>query len=191
MRVIGDIHCNYDKYLSLVKEADKQGKYTVQLGDFGFDYQCLDRVDKSRHFVLLGNHENYNAIFPANVLYNFGLFNENCFYVRGAFSIDRQRRIEGISWFRNEELNYVESIACMKEYERIKPEIMFSHDCPTICLNNFKRGLPQSHTRRLLQELFEIHRPRMWLFGHHHVDVDFCIKNTRFIGLGELSYFDI
>lgn len=39
--------------------------------------------------------------------------------------------------------------------------------------------------------MFEMHQPRIWLFGHWHFDFDGVIDGTRFICLGELSYRDL
>lgn len=39
--------------------------------------------------------------------------------------------------------------------------------------------------------MLEIHRPKVWVFGHYHIDKDFELNGTRFICLNELSTIDV
>ncbi len=123
---------------------------------------------------------------------NYSHFPEgNIFTVRGAFSIDRIYRVAGIDWFENEELTYQEGLECFDEYVQIKPEIVISHDCPESIRQTFFGIFEKSNTSNLLQAMFREHRPKLWIFGHHHKHRDSNIFGTRFICLEELKTFEI
>jgi len=42
-----------------------------------------------------------------------------------------------------------------------------------------------------LQIMFDMHRPKLWIFGHYHQDFDDVIKGTRFVCLNELKTITI
>jgi hypothetical protein len=197
MRLIGDVHGYIDTYRNIIKDAE----YSVQLGDMGFgsDYdKLIEYVDCSRHKFIPGNHDNYNRLpphaFPRG--YDFVKFgNLEFFYVTGALSVDKRHRIKDISWWEQEELTYQEGNDMLSMYEKIKPDIILSHDCPqsVLCLvasNSMKIDM-LSYTSKLFQEMLNIHKPQLWCFGHHHYSRDVDIQNTTFQCIGELKYIDI
>ena len=131
---IGDVHGKYKEYLNKITEKE----YSIQLGDFGFDYSCLKHVDTTKHKILLGNHDNYDNI-PKHSLGDFGVYELlglKIFYIRGAYSIDKKYRIVGRSWWENEELNYTQCNDCIQLYKNTKPDMVISHDAPYYCLLN-------------------------------------------------------
>ena len=101
---IGDAHGKYDRYLQIAGERD----YTVQIGDLGFRYGCLDSLDPEHHKLVGGNHENYDTI--SNYPHYLGdcgfhtLDGTEFFYLRGAYSIDRDSRTIGVDWWAQEEI---------------------------------------------------------------------------------------
>lgn len=221
-RLVGDVHGIISHqakgrcYLSLIKKA----QYSIQLGDFGFDYRHLENVDATRHKILPGNHEEYNEIDSGkwpHFLSHFGVHKiplangeMNFFYIRGGLSVDRQWRIPNRDWFPQEQLNFEQATAAAKLYEEVKPEIVISHECPAeiielISGNSFK--LDPSYTAKLLQACYVFHQPKLWLFGHFHNNIRMhysgrgvtaCGKQidngprneTLFICLNELGYCD-
>jgi len=50
-----------------------------------------------------------------------------------------------------------------------------------------KHGDVESRTSRALQEMFEVHQPSVWYFGHFHIDSDFLIGGTKFHCLAEMA----
>ena len=205
IRVIGDIHCNLDggenneygkerSYFTLIEDAE----YSVQIGDFGFPippnnpsfHDKVATVDKTRHVAVLGNHDDYNQRI-ANELGDFGVHSfplENgkfeFFYMRGAFTPDFYRRIIGIDLWREEQLTDQEGWDVVKLYQKIKPSIVITHDCPEVCLYMFYGGnCKVDRTNRILQTCFEIHQPKLWIFGHHHRNWKYTYKDTLFICL--------
>jgi len=192
MIIIGDIHGKISEYQKIIEKHSS----SLQLGDFGFKSQYewyINNIDMNRHKIIMGNHDDTNYLKYTNGNFSYDVSNE-IFSIRGAMSIDKSKRISGIDWFENEELNYLESMEVMDEYEKIKPKIVVSHDCPAFVAEEFF-GFPQndinykSKTRTFLNVLYDIHKPELWIFGHNHKHIDSIINGTRFICLAELETF--
>lgn len=183
-------------YLGLAKAA----RYSVQVGDLGQDYTDMSLVEWDRHRVIAGNHDNLpkrTAHFLGDYgLHQFPLEHESFsfFYVRGAASIDRSTRIEGLNWWYEEELDEHQQELALEMYIRAKPRIVISHDCPEELLplvGSLKEDIPLSRTNRMLQRMLDAHSPQWWFFGHHHKNYVFQHPaGTRFVCLGSLAYFD-
>ena len=181
----------------------------------GYDYSDLKGLSLDHRFIG-GNHDHWDVIaLESNYLGRYGsdsLGGEKFFYVSGAFSIDKHRRQEAQlrgwpkTWFDNEELSYPEGKRCIKQYEKEKPDIVFSHDCPHVVSGLINRGNtktlrsygydPQKFvtiTQIILQQMFEIHKPKYWVFGHHHQDNSVMVEHyeTLFVCLNELSTLTI
>lgn len=220
LRVIGDVHGQIDSddlctrdaqaYLEIIAEA----QYSIQLGDMG-DAETYDkliaRVDPRRHRFLPGNHEQYHQLPP----HSLGDFGSVCwggvdlFFVRGARSADREtlvqlgRDLGNPVWFEEEELTDQQMHAAEQQYLQARPQIVLSHDAPTHVAGlawhharqmsppNSRAMFGPSRTSDFLQRLLEHHRPRLWLFGHHHHDWSYRQGGTRFTCLGELCYLDL
>lgn len=185
LRVISDIHGEYKKYLPLLAcEA------SIQIGDLGFDYSPIPV--NSNHRFFRGNHDDYDVEHP-NCLGDFGnisLGGIEVFYVRGAHSIDKDKRILGISYWDQEEISYPVAMEAMDLYEVSKPRIVLSHDCPSYVAGMM--GIhDRSKTRTFLQSLFEMHNPSLWIYGHHHRDFKVKIGNTKFVCLPIGGHMDL
>lgn len=200
--LIGDAHGKLADYRAITRTCD----YSVQLGDMAFNYNHLEGVDPDFHKFFGGNHDNYDH-YPTvrHSLGEFGEFELNktkFFFVRGAFSIDKKYRIEGASWWRNEELTINQCKQALKLYQRIKPDLVLTHDCPTaICdvISNpnilidygFDPKTFSTRTQELLQDMLDYHKPSRWFFGHHHKSVQVKYKGCEFQCLNELETLEI
>lgn len=192
--VIGDVHGKYDKYEQIARKRD----YTVQLGDLGFKYGCLNNLSPSRHKVIGGNHDNYDIIhlFP-NYLGDYGqcsLGGVDFFFYRGAYSIDRQYRTVGIDWWEKEQLTIEDFMIARELYRKTKPDIVFTHDCPdeiSFMLLDPNQRKYENLTGWALQELFNIHQPKIWRFGHYHQSWRMTVNGTDFRCLDELEVENI
>lgn len=214
-RVIGDVHGIYDQYAHLCAGAD----YSLQVGDMGFDYNYITRtVDSNKHKVIGGNHDNYSdksILEDGSVVFGkqskhflresgtwevpgFG----EIYFVRGAWSIDKDYRTPGLNWWPDEELTQSQGNKMLKDYENKKPNFVVTHSAPWTVLPYipFKRfgtagDIPTS-TSTLLDLAYNIHQPDIWIFGHFHKSWDefyahpYTGKITRFICLDELEYMD-
>jgi len=173
--------------------------------------QLLAHVDPGRHRFFPGNHDHYDALPP----HSLGDFGTVCwggvefFFVRGAASSDRDKLVRlgrdlgKTLWFAQEELTDEQMRAAEKEYLRDRPAVVLTHDAPTdiahLAWGHARRLSPPnpgavfrpSRTNAFLERLLEGHRPRLWVFGHHHRDWKFQEAETLFVCVGELSWVDI
>lgn len=194
MRIIGDVHGYHDSYLNLIQGSDS----SVQVGDFGFDYSCLGGVDPDLHKIVGGNHDNYDVIGDCpNYLGDFGackINNIEFFFVRGERSVDANLRIEGRNWWRAEELEMAEAYKAIDAYAAAKPEIVISHGCPAEVIPFFITNpgkVNPSRTAQMLDAMFQVHRPKLWVFGHHHKSETLTVGDCVFRCLNELETMDI
>lgn len=181
--LIGDVHGHHKTYINLLYKYQTN---SIQLGDFG----VFDKKLPPNALFIRGNHDNPNLCRKSpNYLGDWGyLADEKIFYVSGAWSFDWMQRIPGVSWWPEEELSYNEFNRVIADYTRIKPEIVVSHDCPTICKPLVVNGdISKTKTDQALQACFDIHRPKMWVFAHHHKSLNQEIDGTKFICLDELE----
>lgn len=192
-RLIGDVHGHYVQYHRLLQKA----RFTVQVGDFGFDYATLRTIDATRHRILGGNHDNYDDMdnWP-HFLGDYGRRNipgfGDMFFVRGGVSIDRLKRTEGVSWWRNEEMSMAECYKALAEYKKIKPTFVVSHECPRSIVPQVTASIHiiPSRTNQVLEEMFACHPPKRWVFGHYHRSWNQIIDGTHFTCLRELECLD-
>ena len=195
--LIGDVHGKYEHYHKIVRQTERH-PYTLQIGDFGFKYDTLKNVDSTRHLILPGNHDNYDTCYNhPHFLGDYGYTSLNridFFYYRGAYSIDRQYRTIGIDWWENEQVNIDQFMKARELYRSIKPEVMITHDCPQdIALQMLEPGqrVYENITSWALQELYNIHQPKLWFYGHWHRSVKIQHGNTQFVCLNELETYTL
>jgi hypothetical protein len=183
-------------YLRLAKEA----KHSIQVGDLALDYSDLGTLDPEYHRVVAGNHDRLPNLSP-HFLGDFGTHSVplaegrlELFFARGAASIDRMARIEGLNWWPEEELDSQQQASAIASYGAARPRLVVTHDCPTELVGMIAtqgQKLPASQTNAMLQAMFESHVPQWWFFGHHHRNWVFQHpRGTRFVCLGSLAYFD-
>lgn len=193
---IGDAHGQYDRYVKMARKRN----CTVQIGDLGFKYGCLENLDPEKHKVLGGNHDNYSVIheFP-HYLGDWGsctLDGTEFFFLRGASSIDRHLRTIGIDWWSEEEIKIEAFIEAREFYREMKPRLVFTHTCPDRVAPSFldprySYKIHMSRTGWMLDELFNIHEPELWVFGHFHYSKSITEGRTKFVCLDELEPLDI
>jgi hypothetical protein len=191
--LIGDVHGKYRRLHEIIREKDRY-PYIVQLGDLGFDFSTLENVSSDNFKIVGGNHDNYDKIVSIpHYLGDFGytsLNGINFFYYRGAYSIDRQYRTIGIDWWTQEQVAIEQFFKARELYREIKPDIVLTHDCPEeIAPYLLPPGskIYQSITGWALNELFNIHQPKFWYFGHYHNSWKMTINSTNFRCLNELE----
>jgi predicted phosphodiesterase len=220
IRFIGDIHGKYLPYLELTYKAEK----SIQVGDFGFGFGTLgaasyvdsmierDRIIQGNHRMIRGNHDKPAEAMLSKYFIKDGTIEivdgYKIMFIGGAASIDYMYRTEGVSWWRDEELSYEELENLIKIYEEEKPDILITHECPEFFAKDVMIPLVggisdfKSRTRDALEEMYKIHSPKIHIFGHWHINLDFKsplsrftsldgYSNTRFICLNELCYLDL
>lgn len=191
VHLLGDIHGDVKPVYNILLNTPQNHKL-IQLGDFGFrsTYDLhLPKLPYDRLRILGGNHDEWPSLVKwqhALPRYGFEKWgNTGVFWVAGAYSIDKSQRIEGADWWKEEELNYKETDACIEEYTTFAQDgqidVVLSHDCPiNVGLAVLGEWPKETHTSKLLYELWKIHEPREWYFGHHHKRFRKKVGNTMF-----------
>lgn len=185
--VIGDVHGKVDQYWKLLSKLKSN---TIQVGDFGFINQHLwhqKNIDGSKHKINFGNHDDTEFLDADHSLGDCSIINENIFTIRGARSEDRQYRKAMVDWWPNEELSDSQFYEIMELYKKTSPEIVITHDCPREVSFSLFGITSDSRTSIFLQKIFEIHQPKLWLFGHHHKSKTLFLGDTKFMCLNELE----
>ena len=203
------------------QENLSRNDYLIQLGDLGLlwkrdkTFEYLLDFYSSRKYTLLwieGNHDNADMLkeYPEEV-WNKGkihriadniihlmrgqVFEINgCrfFTLGGAKSIDKEQRIEGISWWKEEELNYQEQEEALTNLDKYHYHIdyVLTHAAPKSLLQPMfhYNTLLDSTTERFLDEIYFRLDFKHWYFGHYHEDKDYakfsCLYN-RIVKLEE------
>ncbi len=189
LRLMGDVHGDPKAINELVQSCDRYD-LSIQVGDFGVGFGAetfLDRVSSEKLRVLHGNHDNWDILkkYPHD-LGRFGVFefaSKKIFYVAGAWSIDHALRAPGFDWWPTEELSYDEASKCLDLWESVCGDIdlVITHDAPPNVGYHILGHFPtDTHTGRLLWEMFKIHNPPMWRFGHWHKTFRKTIGTTDF-----------
>jgi hypothetical protein len=122
--------------------------------------------------------------------------NDKLFFMRGAWSIDKNWRTDGVDWFEDEELTYAQGNAAIKMYGEVKPDFVVTHACPQFVQSHLrlfkKEGVEESfrtRTGQILEAMHNIHRPKIWVFGHYHQDMMKMIEGTLFVCLDTFASF--
>jgi len=187
---IGDVHGKVDEYVALAI----QHVCTLQLGDFGIGFKGIEAPDLGEeHRAFYGNHDNptlakTKPLFLPN---DYGVWRE-VFYVAGGYSIDKHLRVEGVSWWPDEEISIRELQKAIDLYAELKPRYVASHECPVVVFERviqpiIRGRLIRNRTTAALQAMFDIHKPECWFFAHHHLSIQTVIDGCRFRGLAELE----
>lgn len=182
------------------------GFYTDSVGDDGTPWSAhraqnppFDRMTAGGHRFIRGNHDNpavcrrHKRWIPDGLVESIG--DSTVMFIGGAWSIDRDSRIEGRDWWADEEVGELEFRMLFDVYRATQPDVVVTHDCPSaIAIELFlgeHRVSYKSRTAGWLQAMYEEHRPEKWLFGHWHMSRDVIIGRCRFICLAELETMDI
>ena len=196
LRLLGDIHGDIQPVIYNYAQRDDPIRgydQLIQIGDFGFKdtYQHLkEKFDPTRLRIVAGNHDDYNAmLLPDNAPYflgDFGLLpgsDGKVFFVRGAWSIDRDMRIANWSWWYNEELNWQQANECLDLWEKVgdKVELVLTHEAPINVASMILKSYPiETLTGKMLFEMLKMHEPKMWRFGHWHQQWQKQLGKTNF-----------
>jgi hypothetical protein len=189
--IIGDIHGDIPKLFELADGLDDW----IQIGDLGWGF-VRSTIPKfpGNGKAIRGNHDcPVSAREHPSYLGDFGVTDEGIFFCSGACTpeFDRIRRTAGYDWWPDEELSYAELKEMLALYEDTKPDIVVTHDSPyfmykallgaTATKHGGWAGDPnQNRTSQAFDEMFSIHRPKFWYFGHWHFPWAMQLKGTWF-----------
>lgn len=204
----GDCHGMLDRFRASMKKHRKQfsDDIFIQVGDLGLGFPKSQSPDLPKQCKFIrGNHDAPDVCRAhPNYLGDYGtaeIDGHRVFFLSGAWSIDRAMRIEGVSWWPEEELTIKELGEAFDLYLEYKPDVVITHDGPshatTWILNRYMLSnngvyLEQSpyptRTGQALSAMFEAHQPKLWVFGHWHVSWIKKIKGTVFMCVNELEF---
>ena len=198
----GDIHGNVDILGRNINKNDNPDAIHIQVGDFGFGFFDVTDLDdlndisetyKHRLMIIRGNHDSPEHIKKHQNYVEDGrieiINNKKFMFVGGANSIYKQR-------WPDEELSEKEFDKILDKYEKEKPDVMVTHDCPSFAsyqmftLQGLAPYIPdaQSITKKYLSKMHLIHSPEQWFFGHWHHTVAMELNGTLFQCIGYNEY---
>lgn len=192
---VGDVHGRF-KDLHLLIDRCSDDTKIIQVGDMGLGFHPHEPKKFKDNFKFIrGNHDNPSICAECpNYLGDCGFSGElNLFYVSGAWSIDANMRIPFVSWWPDEELSLGQCQQVIEQYNETTPDYIVTHDCPDYIAQLLIGDGHRFNTRmgQLFNQLWQNHKPKLWIFGHYHVKLDKEINGTRFICLPELGEFKI
>lgn len=183
---LGDVHAKIDEIPCISN--------LIQVGDMGVGFREINKEMLPPNFRFIrGNHDSPDLckLHPC-YLGDYGYLPEGIFFFSGALSIDKHLRKENVDWWRDEELGYREQQEAAEIYEKEKPMVVVTHTAPYE-ISRFILGgeKVQGNTEKYLQFLFDLHKPRFWIFGHFHESRVIQVKDTTFVCLEELGLFTV
>jgi predicted phosphodiesterase len=120
--------------------------------------------------------------------------NKTFFTFGGAMSIDKENRVEHISWWKEEEPSYVEYNHGLQNLEKNNNKIdyVISHACPVSIFKKIEYLLPFWCKEKINDSstiLLEAYKNKIdytkWFFGHYHID---NLVDEKHIALYERPY---
>jgi len=188
IQLIGDIHGNVQKAIYLLTQRSLNTEHVFFLGDIGFGfpefdkkkfYEILTHHQRTSFYLIQGNHDNADEMEDfSNVMVVsshtgakvINLFDNDFLLIPGALSVDRKQRIEGLSWWANEQMSSV-------QYERtieqaVNANYILSHDAPLRSYFGFFHNTEVSISNRALDVILEENMynriAKRWFHGHLH-----------------------
>jgi hypothetical protein len=202
MLFVGDVHSNFDDFAHIVQSHPDE--VIIQVGDLGLArpwvgknlvYNTVDFNLTGKWMFIRGNHDDPELCRAhPNYLGDYGYFGlpaGRIFFVSGARSIDYHLRIPTVDWWIEEELTREHAERAVEQYANNPPSIVVSHDCPDFLKDKFDASTFPSRTGWMLDRMFEIHQPRIWIFGHWHKNLEIQVKDTKFVCVAELSTYHL
>lgn len=144
-----------------------------------------------------GNHENHDRLaeLPRKTLLGgtVGVIAENIFHLRrgeiyeiegkkiltfgGAMSIDKENRMEHVSWWANEVPSYADMDNCLANLEKhnYKVDYIIAHTCPNTLakmLTGSTKLFYDDPTGKMLEHIVSVCEFQDYYCGHWHVDKD-------------------
>lgn len=213
---IGDSHGKFDNFNFVVVEALKKLNSNnieisdiISVGDFGYWPKMGLSYSRENLFNnpvkwIDGNHEDFQSL-SESYLYSDswdcahiprGTFEDNVFFIGGATSIDKERRIYGHDWFELENISYTDFYKADEVVRNNADSInvMCAHDSIISAYQYLIGGNKGKHTKdsnaEALEQLFLIAQPKVYVHGHHHVAMRYQIDATRFVSLDRCDRID-
>jgi len=188
--VLGDVHAqpqDITRQLENSKHMGYKPEAIIQLGDIGIWKDVIKkfpRLDIPLYYIL-GNHEDFHAelMLPGLPDCYIMLKPDKATNICGlkAVGIGKSNFIDQYNTPSGSTIRHEDIKNCMKI--RSKIDMMITHDCPSdIGMRSNFFGPWENVGSELLEELFLDIKPKLWLFGHHHIDFTVFNNGCHFIG---------
>lgn len=182
--ILGDVHGDLLRCDKLARS--NKDRTVIQIGDLGVGFvnQTLIRKLPKNFRFFCGNHDDRTE--ARKLSYCLGDFGEfgGLFFLSGADSIDKSLRVEGVSWWPNEELTYQQGKEAVEMWTNSKAEVLLSHDLPQSLAEAYYLIYDRSLTRDVLQQMTEARKPKLHIYGHHHKSFSKIFNGIQYVGLG-------
>lgn len=138
-----------------------------------YDLNKLKSIPNNLYYCSPGYIENIN--------------NVNTLFLGGEWTEDQYLKIEGVDWFKNEELSPNEQIKIIEKIIKFiqtgnKIDFVCAHSAPEILLKNYF-NLKSRTTPLFYNKIWELTKPRHWIFAHYHKNIQENFNGTWFYGL--------
>ena len=206
--VLGDVHGNYQALPRLIPKLE-QGSTVIQIGDYGMGFGHpvkQNRIQENvngllmKHdiklYVMRGNHDDpkyFKSTFVSpwpNITfledYTTLILNGKKFLaVGGAISIDREDRVEGISYWEDE------AFVLRPDYETLPTDydVLLCHSAPLCApptgfskiryylMNDVPLEQDLINERTAIEKLYDHLKPAKFYYGHFHESLTTFIDN--------------
>ena len=130
------------------------------------------------------NNSKYKPVYYMPRCSRLDINNYRCLFLGGALSIDKDSRVEGVSWWRNEVMSHSDYL----NFPEGNYDIIFSHTIPTSIMSKLKipiwnSGKLKDPSCDILDAALLRYKPKRWYFGHFHQEFNFKMDGCEFIGL--------
>lgn len=207
--ITGDMHQDFSR-LYFYKNLTHHDTILI-LGDMGLFWR-KDKKDSEYYIKELeknincniwfidGNHENFDHLkgLPKDgnisryIRYisrgtEFYIDGKRCLAIGGADSVDKNRRIPHLSWWKDEQITQEEVDNIIKKYKNKHFDYVFTHAAPRKVVEDYKQYLCTlnldeeviDHTsENRLQQIADNISFDHWYFGHYHVNLKLNDKYT-------------
>lgn len=215
----GDVHANQYKWVEQIHPALSSGDILIVNGDFGIGFRngnwseetFFDWISEQEYTVLFvdGNHENFNKLneYPVE-LWNGGRVHKirhnlihlmrgevynidgiSVFAFGGGYSIDKYRRQENVSWWRQEMPSDEEYQNAEKNLQKVDYQVdyIITHTAPSesvyylsvmqrLAVN--KNVVEEQPLNTFLDHIRQKVTYKHWYFGHFHIDIELWRNQT-------------
>lgn len=173
VRFIGDTH-EPERWARLRAGA----KLSIHVGDVALAQgRGTPPKPEKGHWFIRGNKDEIGRCNKReDFLGDFGYFPKlNLYFISGAASVENKMPMEELSERAFSEAFY--------EILALKPDVIVSHDAPFV--TGVANWQGNTFTNRWLDKIFLVYQPKLWVFGHHHIDFKKNLAFTRFAGIGK------
>lgn len=215
--LVGDVHGEWEHFKHLTHARyQHENAYIIQVGDFGVGFRHESEEERSLFsfnkilgernchlFAIRGNHDDPSRFKESNhpcgyenitLLPDYSeldLLGKSILLVGGAVSVDRRFRVEGRSYWSDEEFTL--KLEHEFPYKDRQYDLVVTHTRPGVCgafkgFDNIKYWCDQDYDLQndLIEEsqkldyLYEHTKPKNWAYGHFHKSNTINYETTEF-----------